>query len=438
MTAVDPRDKLAAAKLWVVSDASARPRPGGPAGLAYLSEALFALIPVPDTRVSTLAADDRWRLYINESWLADTTVPEVGVELAHLAWHLLLDHAGRAHSVGVGTATAAAWGSATHHVLVDILGSHTCSWVVADADAGRPMPARGPRGPRRGSGLRSASAEEYYTLETLPTFTARRPAARTEEAVPALPACGSCCDGIPRAYEVPVENEAPESRPAVGRADADAIRYAVAIAYTRRITERGERTGEAARWAREQLHPQLPWTKLLGVTIRRATTVAAGRGIRTWSRPSRRASVTPDILLPGSRRAVPAVAVVIDTSGSVDDTLLAVALSETMGALRGLGVPDARVALYPCDTSVTALGRVRDVRDIALVGGGGTDLRVGMEVALAATPRPDVLVVFTDGFTPWPTAPPAHCAVVAVILGREGDLLPQTPPWVRRVDCLTD
>jgi len=78
------------------------------------------------------------------------------------------------------------------------------------------------------------------------------------------------------------------------------------------------------------------------------------------------------------------------------------------------------------------------------VGGGGTDLRTGFVRALRATPRPDVVVVLTDGQTPWPSAEPA-CRTVVGLFPRHRtarrwnenypDHVPAGPPaWARVVD----
>ena len=68
-----------------------------------------------------------------------------------------------------------------------------------------------------------------------------------------------------------------------------------------------------------------------------------------------------------------------------------------------------------CDAAVGATSRVRRVEDVQLVGGGGTDMRVGIAAAEASRPRPDVIVVFTDGYTPWPDRPTRARLVVAII-----------------------
>jgi predicted metal-dependent peptidase len=127
---------------------------------------------------------------------------------------------------------------------------------------------------------------------------------------------------------------------------------------------------------------------------------------------------------------------VVDTSGSVDDRLLGQALGEVDGALRALGVAGTSIAVYACDAAVHTVSRVRRARDTRLAGGGGTDMRVGIRHAAEQRPRPDVLVVFTDGWTPWPAEPPPGIVVVAALLGhRRGDL-PPTPAWATRVECL--
>ena len=192
--------------------------------------------------------------------------------------------------------------------------------------------------------------------------------------------------------------------------DARDIRRRVAIDYCEHQQQhgRGSTPGDAWRWAKQILEPRVRWEPLLAGAVRRAAGWANGRTDYTYTRPSRRQSTSPRILLPGLRRPVPQVAVVVDTSGSVDDVLLGRALGEVDGALRGLGVTDSSVSVYSCDAAVHQVQRVRRAKDAKLAGGGGTDMRVGIRAASAQRPRPDLIVVFTDGDTPWPETPAAR------------------------------
>jgi predicted metal-dependent peptidase len=73
--------------------------------------------------------------------------------------------------------------------------------------------------------------------------------------------------------------------------------------------------------------------------------------------------------------------------------------------------------------------RVSRAEQIELSGGGGTDMRVGIAAALALAQRPDVIVVLTDGLTPWPE----HPVGARVIAGLIGDGAPPTPEWMEVV-----
>jgi hypothetical protein len=130
----------------------------------------------------------------------------------------------------------------------------------------------------------------------------------------------------------------------------------------------------------------------------------------------RTSSLGGRVVLPSLRRPLPQVAVVVDTSGSVSDRDLGSALSEVAGISRAVGIYGNRIAVYSCDAAVHTVQRVCATEEIALVGGGGTDLRIGIDRAMADAPRPDVTVVLTDGGTPWPDRAP-DCRVVAGIFG---------------------
>jgi hypothetical protein len=407
--AVTDLDRLAAAKLWLVSRAGVGP--DAPRDLPYLAHALYALVPVLSTSVPRVSCDEYWRVYVNPSWLASASTRAVAAELTHVTWHLLHDHADRARDTGVSTSTAKAWQRAT-----DLAIAHTLR-----ADALLPEDFVSPADMKLPDGL---SAEEYYAI------ISGLPAAPSPGASPE-PGCGSGCDGLMRPSELPPGVDLAQ----VDTADAAHLRRLVAIAYREHVTSYSGPPGDAWRWTQEILEPVVPWAPLLAAAVRRAVAWTNGNTHYTYSRRSRRASALPNFVLPGTRRPVPGVAIVVDTSGSIDDGLLSRALGEVDGALRGLGVSDASVTVLACDAAVQSVSRIRNVRDSKLAGGGGTDMRAGISAAADLRPKPDLIVVFTDGYTPWPAQPPQGCAVIAGILGRTGHALPPSPAWARRIEC---
>lgn len=415
----DVQRRLSAAKLWLTATGTPTGlTPGAVGDSPYLAHALFALAVVPTPAVELLAADEQWRLYANPERVLAEPVPVLGRHLAHLVWHLLYDHAGRARTIGVTRATAPAWATATHVVVGETFDA--CGFGPHDL----PAAARIGMAPRR-------SAEEYYArVSGLPVVDA----ARDGDGGPMVGGCGSAADGLARGYELP----ATDAAGAVGPLAAMALRQRIAIEVREHLARRGDRPGEWSRWVERILAPKVPWPQVLAAAVRRAVGWTAGQADFTYSRPSRRQAAAPRVRLPGMRRPLPAVAVVLDTSGSVDDAMLAQALGEVDGALRGTGVAGESVTVIACDAAVQSTGRVRAAREVVLGGGGGTDLRHGIREASALRPRPDVVVVLTDGETPWPAEPLPGTVTVAALLGRPGDPLPATPPWAVRVECRLD
>lgn len=415
--------KLAAAKLWLISPppASATKTQREPRDLPYLSHAVYALIPLVDNGVKTVTCDEWWRIYINETWFDAATVPEIGAELAHVTWHLLAEHAERARDQDIDRSTATAWQKAADATVVHTLTQDDLTPAGMPSAADLKLPS-------------ARSAEEYFALiSRLPPPPSDGESDRGDALGPA-DGCGSGADGLRRSNEHGPNTDLG----AVSKHEATEIRRKVAIDYQRHTSRRGTDAGDALRWVQRTLEPEVPWEPLLAGAVRRAVGWAAGRGDYTYTKPSRRSSSVPGVVLPGQHRPVPRVSIIIDTSYSVDDNLLARALGEVDGALMALGVPGAQMTIYSVDAAVHTVERVRRARDAKLVGAGGTDMRLGFRGVENERPRPDVVICFTDGDTPWPTGPPPGSAVIAAILGRRGFGLPPSPKWATRVECLVD
>ncbi len=479
-------EMLAAAKLWLTSPMVR----GGPltGDMPYLSTALYALVAVPSDHVATMATDPAWRLYVNPAWLADAqrTAPEVGAELAHHIWHLLADHAGRASDMGVRGSSSRAW-----RVAADVTVHEVAGGLVARA--GRSPTVEPTRGPRTSGAVRAAAsgagravatsatgpalaartralddhhrlmgaaelglpggraAEEYYAMLTGlpalgeepdhdPAWIPREPKDpaqdSTEKPDPAGvndaadPSCGSGCDGIHRVYELPELADAGGLSPVA----AEAVRRTVAIEFQAH-PGRGDLPGDWGRWVSMILDPVVDWRNVLHAAVRRGLGWAIGHTDYTYTRISRRQAAAGPVILPALRRPVPRVGIVVDTSGSVDDGLLAQALGEIDGVLTALGVADPQVTVLAVDAAVHAVTTVRRADAVSLAGGGGTDMALGIRAAQEVRPRVDVIVVLTDGQTGWP-GQPAPMPVIAVLIGRTRADLPSTPDWIQRVECV--
>ena len=381
------RGKVAAARLW----ATAR--------FPYLASALFAcpVVPAPGSRA--VAVDDRWRLYVDPALVDAWPVEALGSVLVHHTGHLLRDHAARARALGLDDHDAKAWVTAADaEINDDLLGADLAppERPVLPADLGC-RPGR--------------MAEEYFAA----IRTTRRESCGE---------CGSGVDGLPRPWD---EGDGGEC---MSDYAAGLLRCQVAAECLAHGKQAGTVPAGLLRWAEEVLRSRVDWRRLLAAELRRGITDVAGSADYSYRRPSRRSAASPRVVLPALRRPVPEVAVVCDTSGSMTDGLLGEVLAEVQGILRSVGVRDRGVRVLSCDAAVHVARRVTSARSVELVGGGGTNMGAGIDAALRSRPRPSVVVVLTDGYTPWPPEPPKACTVVVGLLGAAP---PPAPAWARTV-----
>jgi predicted metal-dependent peptidase len=124
----------------------------------------------------------------------------------------------------------------------------------------------------------------------------------------------------------------------------------------------------------------------------------------------------------------PKVTVVIDTSGSMMiGNRLNQALVEISGLVRAVSGGARPLQVIACDAEASTPRAVRSIDHIELTGGGGTDMRIGIQAAASMKPRPDIIITITDGETPWPTEANVHAPkaiYVAVVLDENDDGVP--------------
>jgi predicted metal-dependent peptidase len=168
--------------------------------------------------------------------------------------------------------------------------------------------------------------------------------------------------------------------------------------------ERGFLPGGLVEEIRALSHPPLPWDALLARWFDEF--VPSPQPVRSYARPSRRQSSTPDIpragrYFPPEEIARCTFGVVLDTSGSMDRTLLGKALGAIASYAEARDVPAARVVF--CDAAPHDAGFV-PVTEIAgrvrVHGRGGTVLQPGIDLLLRADDFPTAapVLVITDGW----------------------------------------
>ena len=151
-----------------------------------------------------------------------------------------------------------------------------------------------------------------------------------------------------------------------------------------------------------------PWARL-AATVGMAASKPVGMPDSTYRKFSRRQSSLPDTRLKGVHKLTPKAAVVLDTSGSMcDGETQAKALNVIAQGLRAVG----QFPVVAGDTRARSSKQVQHLKQVTWDGGGGTDMTVVLEAADKKY-KPDVIVLVTDGYTPWPEQRTRYRLVVA-------------------------
>ena len=386
----------------------------------YLSKALWALQPVamPELGVTVgngyIGTDRWWRLYYNPEIIAGVAPDELCTLLCHeLFAHHLNGYFERGDAF---QAEPTVW---------NVAGDLAANCRLAEEKMPFPTFPGGGKGvfPKDFGFVDNLFSEEYYDLlmKNAVTVMVRCPTGG---------GCGPESSDTPYGLGPPapldLKNPTPRGEaPGVSSAEAEIIRKQVAE-DVQSFKQRGTVPGWLDRWATELLHPKADWKRLLRATVRHGVTETQGAVDYSWKRPNRRQHTYAPFIMPTLRRPQPRVAFVIDTSGSMSNPELAQGIAEVDAVLKTL---NANVTVMSVDAAVHVVKDVRTRKDVKLQGGGGTDMRLGIDAAVALKPRPHLIVVVTDCATPWPDTRPQ--IPVIIVKTSEGG---STPEWATTIE----
>lgn len=393
----------------------------------WFSPALFAARLVLTEQCPSLAAIDQWmRIYFNPRRVLELMH---GLEreeaISQLAWvmnheisHAMREHAERGREVG---ARGLKWNLACDCEINDSVDWGNLS-VPTKFPPVTPYLFQWPQGKLAEHYLQQIPADP----EWLAKMGVRCPILNG-----ASDEVGSGVDGVPCPWELDPNDS---TNPGLASAEQRAVRGCVAKEMSH-ARNRGAVSLSWLRWANSVLHPKIDWREVLRRRVRRAIRHSMGAKLDyCFDRPHRRSSVYAPFLRPTLRaEGSPSVACVVDTSGSMSPEDLASALAEVAGVLDSIRTP---ITVIPCDCQAYEASKVMTRQDLirlategTLRGGGGTDMRVGIDAALAIQPRPDAVIVLTDGYTPYPSVRPATPVVFGIFDTHYGAGPKPGPPW---------
>ena len=388
----------------------------------YLSSALFSVQMVEDQTLGTYAVDKWWRLYYDPR--VDWSVESMATVLYHEMSHLLRNHSMRAELYPELDHNA--WNACADAEINDDLSSENfCKWPNGPVRDLNGVPVKDKHGkevpwkPVMPKDLKQADgllAEEYYSK--LPKMTIH------------CQGCGSGSGGQKRPGELdgPAGKGGNSETTGMSPGEADLMRRHVAE-QIKNSPNRGTIPGHWQRWAEEICNPKVDWKKVLKAQVKHSLADITGKMDYTFRKPHRR-NPFPHVVLPTMQQPIPRVAEIWDVSGSMNQTALNTIMTESKGIFRSCGISGHRV--YVVDAAVHSAKKVYDPRQVELTGGGGTDMRVGITAALSVPrqERPHLLIVLTDGYTPWPDIQPPGVKMIVVLVNTAANEA-TVPGWAK-------
>lgn len=371
--------------------------------MPYLASVLYSLKLVETDKVPVAAVDMYGRLYYNPS-LEKFSVEQIAGVIEHEIWHYLREHFARLKSFQVAVANIAA-----DFEINDSITFELPDGALFPDEFGLPE---------------HLLAEEYASRILQNTEKFKNLIEAVNKIVqPGAGRSGSAATGMQEEWELGPDvarHNGQDVKP-IDDFQRELIKRKVAEDIVNHAKSRGSVPDDILRWAEAIIEHRVPWNKILAKYLRYAVNTIAGKADYSFAKPNRR-SPEP-FIFPGLVAPKLNVAIVVDTSGSISDEELSMFLAEIKGILKAVV---SEVTVLSCDSVVhekAKINRITQLKD-KLVGGGGTNMAVGIQEALK---EGDIVVVFTDGETPWPEEP-VKKPVIAVLTQDN-----KVPGWIKKV-----
>lgn len=195
--------------------------------------------------------------------------------------------------------------------------------------------------------------------------------------------------------------QAPAGGP--GSAEAEQLKQDIQDILCRAATQSkmsndapGSIPGEIELFLDKLLNPKLPWNRILQKYLN-----AFSKSDYSFRKPNKR--FFPQHIMPSMYgESLIDLAAFADISGSVTDHEFHVQLSETAGVMKMM--KPKQILFGQFDTEIKQIDKINslaDMRHIHFTGRGGTMIEPVLEWANAN--KPQLLLVFTDGFFNWPS-----------------------------------
>jgi predicted metal-dependent peptidase len=388
--------------------------------MPYMTKGVMSMVLVEAPGLNTMATDCHLRLYYDNAVLDQWNVDQCAGVILHEMMHCLSRHDVRAKA-RIGEKP-----SQLHRQLWNIAADVSINQVLEGSNIKLPD---GCLSYQQFQWPPNLSTEEYYDL-ALKLPVTKVPVDCMGEGTGE--SAGSMSDGVPREHEQGApgtqDKDGKDVAHGLGPYERQRLDRVVANDIAEHARKAGNIHSSLTRLANSILKPVFDPRREILAEVKYAINCTKGFGGSTWMLPSRRC--TPrGLRIPRNVCPVPKPLLIFDTSGSMNESDLSLCRGVLADVFKSLPSQEG-VRVITGDTHIGSCKKAFSQASVELVGGGGTDMGALMEYGAEQYPEADVIIVVTDGYTPWPKQP-MHQKCLALLTQRQ--CRNEVPEWIRTV-----